>query len=150
MRRVASVLILGVWLAAPHPVWARQSAVPSAGPPVSTDYRFSSSAGLLFFYVRPDRAADFETVLARLGTVLDVSPDPVRKQQAASFRVFKSLEVTRDAAIYVFAFDPVVAGADYDPIKILGEAAPTEVQALYERLKAAIIRVERMGLGRIR
>ena len=52
--------------------------------------------------------------------------------------------------IYLFMFDPAVVGADYDPIKILGEANPTEVQSLFEKLKAAVVRIERMGLIKVR
>ena len=56
----------------------------------------------------------------------------------------------KESAIYVFSFDPAVPGADYDPVKLLAEAVPGEAQALYEKLKAAIVRVERMGLARLR
>ena len=65
-----------------------------------------------------DPAADKR---ARLVETLDQSADPVRKQQAANWRVLKSLEAGQHAVVYIFAFDPVVAGADYDPVKILGE-----------------------------
>jgi hypothetical protein len=116
----------------------------------SQAYVFPSGAGMLFFYVRPDRTAEFESVLARLNEALEAAPDSVRKQQAAGWRIFKSVEATRDAAIYVFAFDPAAAGADYDPVKVLAEALPSEAQAFYEKLKSAIIRVERMGLHKLR
>jgi hypothetical protein len=56
----------------------------------------------------------------------------------------------KDNAIYVFSFDPAVPGADYDPVKLLAEAVPSEALALYEKLKTAIVRVERMGLARLR
>jgi hypothetical protein len=114
------------------------------------DYRFASAAGLLSFEVRPDRAADFEAVVAKLSEVLDRSADPVRRQQAASWRIWRSLESGPDATVYIFFFDPAVAGADYDPVKILGEGVPTEVHALYERLNAATIKVRRMSLAKIR
>jgi hypothetical protein len=124
--------------------------VPQTPAATSQAYTFPSGAGLLFFYVRPDRVADFEAVVSRLGEVLEAVQDPGRKQQAAGWRIFKSIETTRDSAIYVFSFEPAVAGADYDPVKLLGEALPSEAQALYEKLKASIVRVERMGLQKIR
>ncbi len=126
-----------------------QTSVPvtsSAG----SDYKFPSGAGLLFFYVKADKTSDFEAVVARLGEVLDKTDDPVRKQQGLNWRVLRSVESTGDSAIYVFVFIPAVTGADYDPIKVLSEAAPTEVQALYERLRDDVIRVERMGLAKVR
>ena len=105
---------------------------------------------MLFFYVRPDRTADFESVLPRLNEALDAAQDAVRKQQAAGWRIFKSAEQTRDSVIYVFAFDSAPATADYDPVKLLAEALPGEAQALYEKLKSSIVRVERMGLQKLR
>jgi hypothetical protein len=122
-----------------------------APPPTATQaYAFSTGAGLLFFYVRPDRTADFEAVVARLSESLDGAQDAVRRQQAASWRMFRSAESVKDNAIYVFSFDPAVPGADYDPVKLLAEAVPSEALALYEKLKTAIVRVERMGLARLR
>jgi hypothetical protein len=57
---------------------------------------------------------------------------------------------TRDAAIYMFFFDPAVAGADYDPVKLLSQELPADAPALYESLKDAVVRVERMGLAKLR
>jgi len=127
----------------------------SLGAPVqqsaaATNYAFPSGAGMLFFYVRPDRTADFESVVARLAETLDRAEDPIRKQQAAGWRIMKSVETTRDASIYVFVFDPAVAGADYDPVKVLSEKQPIDIQPLYEKLRESTIRVERMGLIKLR
>jgi hypothetical protein len=129
---------------------ARQ--VPPAGASVASaeGYSFPSGAGLLFFYVRPDRTAEFENIVKRLSEVLDKFEDPVRKQQAAGWRVFKSVEAPRESVIYVFVLNPAVVGTDYDPVKALSEGLPTEAHALYETLKSATVRIERMGLGRLR
>ena len=126
-----------------------QDPPPGAGATAQA-YTFATGAGLLFFYVRPDRTTDFEAVVARLSESLDGAQDAVRRQQAASWRMFRSAETVKESAIYVFSFDPAVPGADYDPVKLLAETIPSEAQALYEKLKAAIVRVERMGLARLR
>jgi hypothetical protein len=118
--------------------------------PTGQEYVFPSGAGVLFFHVRPELAADFEAVVARLAAALDRSTDPVRKQQAEHWRIYRSAEAPREAVVYLFFFDPAVMGADYDPVKVLGEDAPAEVGPLYERLRAAIVRVERMGLAKLR
>lgn len=118
--------------------------------PNAADYVFPSGAGALFFHVKPDRVQDFESVIATLADVLDHATDPTRRQQAATWRIYKSLETPQDVVIYIFYFDPAVVGADYDPIKVLSEAMPAEVQSLYDRLRADVVRVERMGLGKIR
>jgi hypothetical protein len=119
-------------------------------PATAQTYTFPTGAGALFFYVRPDRTADFEAVVSRIADVLAATTDPARKQQAAGWRIFRSAELPRDHAIYLFVFDPAVPDADYDPVRLLGEGLPTEAQALYERLKASIVRVERMGLAKLK
>lgn len=129
---------------------ARAQDPPPAPAAATQAYTFATGAGLLFFYVRPDRTTDFEAVVARLSESLDGAQDAVRRQQAASWRMFRSAEAVKESAIYVFSFDPAVPGADYDPVKLLAETIPSEAQALYEKLKAAIVRVERMGLARLR
>jgi hypothetical protein len=149
MRKLFALVGLIALLALPAPDVAAQSPQ-RPSPAASTDYIFPSGAGALFFHVKPDRAEDFEAVVATLAGVLDRSVDPIRHQQAANWRVFKSTETPRDAVIYVFFFDPAVLGADYDPVKVLGEALPADLQGLYERLRTDVIRVERMGLAKIR
>jgi len=114
------------------------------------DYVFPSGAGALFFHVKPDRTQDFEAVVSTLADVLGRAADPIRRQQAESWRIFRSTETPKDFVIYVFLFDPAVVGADYDPIKVLGEALPAELQGLYDRLRADVVRVERMGLAKLR
>ena len=148
MSPVLSPVLACALLAAPLGL----SAQAPAPRPVATqqEYVFPPGFGILLFHVHPDKTADFEAVVTRLAQVLDGSPDPSRRQQAATWRVFRSIESTAESAVYLFFFDPVVAGADYDPVRMLTEAVPTEVQALYGRMKAAVIRVERMALARMR
>ena len=134
-----------------EPAGARRQTPPAVRPAGATqEYVFPSGAGVLFFHVRPDKVEDFEAVVARLSEVLDKTTDPTRKQQSASWRVYKSAEAPRDSVIYMFFFDPAVFGADYDPVKVLSEALPADVKALYERLRADVVRVERMGLIKVR
>jgi hypothetical protein len=150
MRRIVppvmACLLVGLTAA---PAARAQDPAPAASAAAQA-YTFATGAGILFFYVRPDRTSDFEAVVARLSESLDGAQDAVRRQQAASWRMFRSAEAVKESAIYVFSFDPAVPGADYDPVKLLAEAVPAEAQALYEKLKAAIVRVERMGLARLR
>jgi hypothetical protein len=155
MRLVLALALLADAFAASGFAPAPPQGAPRPGPPATVpaapaDYVFTGTAGMLFFYVRPDKTTDFEAVMQRLGAALDASLDPARRQQASGWRIFRSAEAPRDAVIYILAFDPAIAGADYDPIKILGEAAPTEVQGQFEILKASVIKVERMGLVRLR
>jgi hypothetical protein len=155
LRLAAAVVVAALMASPPGAPWrleaaSRQGAAAAAAPSPTKDYVFPSGAGILFFYVKPDKSADFEAVVARLSEALDKTQDPVRKQQAASWRILKSVELQTDSPVYVFVFDPAVVGADYDPVKVLSEAAPAELQALYAKLKDATIRVERMALVKLR
>jgi hypothetical protein len=132
------------------PVTIMAAGAGQRGDTSANDYVFSSGTALLLFYVRPDHVADFEAVTTRIAQALDAAVDPVRRQQAAGWRMYRSVETVRDAAVYVYVLDPVVPGADYDPVKVLSESLPAEVQPLFERLKASVIRVERMGLAKLR
>ena len=103
---------------------------------------FSSDGGMLFNMIKPDKTADFEAIVARVKEALAKSPNPIRKQQAAGWKVFKSVEPgmplpdgTR-AVLYIFYIDPAVKDADYTITKILAEAFPSEVQDLYNKLVA--------------
>src|ERR1051325_683997 len=44
---------------------------------------FTADAGLILNFIKPDKAADFETVIAKLHEALRKSDKPERKQQAA-------------------------------------------------------------------
>lgn len=101
---------------------------------------FTSDAGMFFNMIKPDKTADFEMIMGRVKEALTKSTDPVRKQQAQSWKVFKSVEPgaplpdgTR-AVLYIFYVDPAVKAADYTITKILAEAFPSEVQELYKKL----------------
>lgn len=134
----------------PGPASPRQAPAGAPAQTSSQGYRFPSGAGILYFHVKDDHVAAFEGVIARIDDALDKAEDPVRREQAASWRIFRSLEQQAGEVLYLFVFDPAVTGADYDPVRLLGEAAPTEAPALYETLKAAVLRVERMGLLKVR
>jgi hypothetical protein len=61
------------------------------------------------------------------------SEKPDRKQQAASWRVYKSDQPgTGGNVTYVMIIDPAIKDADYNIVNILNEAFPAEIQALYK------------------
>jgi hypothetical protein len=123
------------------------TATPAAGP---ADYLFPTGAGLIFYYVKPAKAADFEAVLERVKESLNKAQAPMLKQQALNWRIYKSAEAVTDAAVFVFAFDPAITTANYDPLLALNQTLPAEVQPLFDRIKDAVIKIERMGLTKIR
>ncbi|MEW5983566.1 MAG: hypothetical protein AB1806_14525 [Acidobacteriota bacterium] len=94
---------------------------------------FTGDVGLMFNVIKADKTADFEMVIGKLKEAMAKSEDPVRKQQAAGWRVFKQNEPMPNGAIlYVFLIDPVAKDADYTVSRILAEVFPTEVQELFK------------------
>ncbi len=94
---------------------------------------FGSDTGLVLNFIKPDKTADFEAIVAKVKEALQKSANPQRQQQAASWRVYKSPDAAAGgAALYVFIVDPVVKGADYTVSTILAEGFPDEVAALYK------------------
>ena len=118
-----------------------------AGP---ADYIFTSGAGLVFYYVKSNKASDFEAILDRIKEALTKAQAPMLKQQALNWRIYKSAEPSTDVTVFVFAFDPAITTANYDPLLVLHQVLPAEVQPLFDRIKDAVIKVERMGLTKIR
>ena len=88
---------------------------------------FSSDAGLVLNFIKPDKATQFESLIARLKEVLTKSENPVRREQAQSWKVYKSADPPGGgAALYVFFSDPVVKAADYSVSTILSEELPQD------------------------
>ena len=100
---------------------------------------FAADAGMVLNFIKPDKTADFESVMTKLKEALHKSEKPERKQQAASWKVFKSPEPAQGGNIlYVFLIDPAVKGADYTVSTILAEGfPPNEVNELYKQYAAA-------------
>jgi len=124
-------VVLGCALGSPSPLQARPG---QAAAPQTPTRVFASDAGLVLNFVKPDKTADFEAIIAKLKEALTTSDKPERKQQAASWKVYKALEPGANGSVlYVFMIDPAVGGADYTVSTILAEAFPGDVQALYEQ-----------------
>ena len=109
----------------PQEVVASQLPEPSrAATPAANPWTFSSDAGLMLIFIKPDKTADFETILARVKDALLKSDKPQRRQQAAGWKVFKARETGPGAvAIYVSVMDPVVKDADYSLGALLTDAS---------------------------
>jgi hypothetical protein len=111
---------------------------PAAQPAPPPGRMFGSDAGMMFNPIKPEAAADFEMVMGKLKEALAKSQDATRQQQAKSWKLFKAQEPgPAGSVLYIFIMDPAVKDADYTVSKILSEAFPTEVQALYQKYSAA-------------
>ena len=101
---------------------------------------FTSDSGIIFNTIKPDKVADFEMVMGRVKEALAKSQDPLRKQQALSWRVFKGQEIGPGGNfVYIFFFDPAVKTADYTITQILTEAFPNEAQDLWAKFVACFV-----------
>ena len=70
----------------------------------------------------------------KLKEALQKSEKPERKQQAASWKVFKSPEPAGANVLYVFVIDPAVKDADYTVSNILAEVfPPAELNTIYKQ-----------------
>lgn len=152
---LSSALVLGVTATASAQQQQQQTPPPAQQPaqpaqPAEPSIGFTSDAGMIFNVIRQANAADFEMVIGRIKEALAKSENPQRKLQAASWKIYKSADPSTDGNVmYIFLFDDAVKGADYDPVKILSEAFPTEVNALYEKLKAAYAGLNKAQLTKL-
>lgn len=101
---------------------------------------FGSDAGIVFNVIKADKTADFEMIVSKVKEALAKSENPVRKQQAASWKVFKAVEPGPGGNVmYLYVMDPTVKDADYSVPKILYEAFPAEAQDLYNKMREAYV-----------
>ena len=100
---------------------------------------FASDGGMVLNFIKADKTADFEAVIAKLKEALQKSEKPERKEQAKSWKVFKSPDPAANGnVLYVFVIDPSVKDADYTVSNILAEAfPPAEVNELYKQYAGA-------------
>jgi hypothetical protein len=130
--RIATGLILGAMASG---TGYAQGQPPQQAQAAPTTRVFGSDAGMVLNFIKPDKTADFDMIVAKLKEALQKSPKPERKQQAASWKVFRATEAgANNSVLYVFIIDPSVKGADYTVSNILSEAfPPDQVVALFKQ-----------------
>ncbi len=139
---IGSILALAVLAVSVTSVSAQQQPPAAAAAPAQTPAArvFSSDAGLMFNIIKADKVADFEMVIAKLREALLKSENPVRKQQAAGWKVFKQVEPGPNGnVLYIFVIQPAVKDADYTASKILQEGFPAEVQELFKAYSGSFV-----------
>jgi 23S rRNA G2069 N7-methylase RlmK/C1962 C5-methylase RlmI len=125
----AIIPALAVLIATAVPSFAQDVAAPA----VPNARVFNGGAGLILYTVKAASTADFDMVLNKTKEALMKSEKPERKQQAASWRVYKSDTPGANGNVtYVMIIDPAIKDADYNIVNILNEAFPAEIQALFK------------------
>jgi hypothetical protein len=112
---------------------AEQAAPAGQAQQVSNQRVFPNDAGMVLNFIKKDKEADFEMVMTKLKEALAKSENPQRKQQAASWKVFKSADPAGANTLYVYVIDPVVKGADYQVSNIIAEAFPAEANDILKK-----------------
>ena len=98
---------------------------------VSNARKFPGDAGMVLNFIKPDKTADFEAVIAKLKEALASKPE--WKAQAESWKVFKSPDPAGQNVLYVFIIDPVVKEADYQISNIIAAALPNEANEILKK-----------------
>lgn len=144
-RAVTTAAVVGVVTVVPAAAQqpAAQEAQPQAAAPQTPPaVTFTTGAGILFHQIKSDRTADFEWVMGKLKEALLKSEDPIHKQQAAGFKVYKNVDPLPQTGniMYVVLIHPTVPQADYNMITLLNlvyKAFPEEQQEIYKRVQGA-------------
>jgi hypothetical protein len=102
--------------------------------PAKKDLAFQNDAGLIIFYVKSDKTADFEDLMTKLKDGLAKMDAPEAKQQAAGMKLFKTpVAAGAQVASYVLIADPVVKNTEYWLMSLLYKAYPNDAKALYDK-----------------
>jgi hypothetical protein len=100
----------------------------------ASPFVFNSDAGVVLYFIKPDKTEDFEMVIGKLKEALAKSDNPIRKQQAAGWKYFKSPDMGPNGlVIYVSVMDPVAKGSDYSVGQALVDGFGAEGQDLYKK-----------------
>ena len=149
MRRPSGLILAGVILALPllltqsflqaaaFPKEQQQPAQSATPPPLN----FKGDVVIWAFTVNPDKASDYDQVLAKLKAALQKITRPEAKQQLAGWKVIKNTAAQPDGSLlYIHVISPVVQGADYSITNLVYEAFtdPAERTAFYEMYRGAV------------
>jgi hypothetical protein len=106
----------------------------------ATKFTFQGDTAIWTVAIKPDRTADFESLMAKVNEALRNSDEPGAKAQAAGWKVVKAPKAMPDGNVaYVHVISPVVPDADYSIMAILyaGNPEPDDQRALYELYSGA-------------
>jgi hypothetical protein len=98
-------------------------------------FAVQGDVGLIFLYVKAEKTADFEAMMAKLKEALSKSEAPEVKEQAAGLKVLKAPNgpAPAGAVLYMLLADPAVKNVEYWFLPILYKAFPTEAKAFYDQ-----------------
>ena len=116
----------------------QQQAQAQGGQPQKPAVTFQGDAGLMLVYVKADKTADFEDMIAKLkdGAAKSELPDLKDfKQQAAGWTVYKATTgpMPQGSVLYVMYATPVVKNVEYWFLSLLYKVYPAEAKAYFDK-----------------
>jgi hypothetical protein len=96
---------------------------------------FDADAGIILLYIKADRTAEFEEMMAKMKEGMGKLDAPEVKQQAASFKILKAPNgpAPAGAVLYIMLADPAVKNVEYAFLPILYKAFPAEAKAFSDK-----------------
>lgn len=134
MLRGFQVLVSGIVLAGLTLAGAGVALAQEPAKPVLT---LDGDSAVIIVLIKPDKVADFETVIAKYKEAFAKNDSAVRKEQLASLKIFKSPTAMSGNTAYLFVADPVVKGQEYDITRIIHEVFPSEATDMFNKYKEA-------------
>jgi hypothetical protein len=107
---------------------------------------FTAPAGLLLVQIKPDKTADYEAMITKLRDALAKSEKPERKAMAKSWKIYKATEPAAGNTLYVHIIETAAPGDYANPLRIISEVFPTEVQDIYTKVKEGFVQTGLLNL----
>jgi hypothetical protein len=103
--------------------------------PQKPAFALQGDAGLIFLYVKAEKAADFEALMGRFKEALAKAEAPEAKQQAASLKLLKAVSgpAPSGSVLYLLLADPAVKNVEYWFLPVLYKAFPAEAQSFLDK-----------------
>ena len=134
MFRGLQVFVSGIALAG---ITLAGAAVASAQEPAKPVLAMEGDATVMIVLIKPDKTADFDSVIAKYKEALGKSDKAPRKEQLAGMKIYKSPTAMGGNTAYIFYLDPVVKGEEYDITRVINEVFPSEVTEYFNKYKDA-------------
>ncbi len=134
MLRGIQVLVSGIALAG---LTLAVAGVAEAQEPTKPVLTLEGESAVLIVLIKPDKAADFETVVAKYKEAFAKNDKAERKQQLAGLKFFKSPTAMGGNTAYIIVADPVVKDQEYDITRIIHEVFPSEATDMFNKYKEA-------------
>ena len=136
MLRGFQVLVSGTVLAGLTLAGAGVASAQAQEPPKPV-LTLEGDSSVIIVLIKPDKTADFETVIAKYKEAMGKSDNASRKEQLAGLKIFKSPTAMGGNTAYIFLADPVVKDQEYDITRVIHEVFPSEATDMFNKYKEA-------------